>query len=135
MNGRILVTGAAGFVGSRLVRQLGDGDEAEVVALVRREGAEPVGADDVVVGDLESDDVLERAAREATHVVHLAGRAHGTDLHDEALHRRVHLETTQRLFEVTQLVTLKLIPSFTTPNPFSTVTLAADMASPISIVR
>ncbi|MHB8466277.1 MAG: NAD-dependent epimerase/dehydratase family protein [Acidimicrobiales bacterium] len=71
----VVVTGAAGFIGSHLVRALVDRG-ARVRALVHREQPMPQGVDAVVV-DLPDGDVTEALAG-ATVVFHLAGPYRGS---------------------------------------------------------
>jgi nucleoside-diphosphate-sugar epimerase len=72
----IAVTGASGFVGRFLCRQLADRG-AEVAALVRRPASAPAAvASEHVVGDLEALPSLGQALQGIETVVHLAGRAH-----------------------------------------------------------
>ena len=71
VGGRVVVTGAAGAVGRRLLSRLADAlPESEVVAVDRRpaDGADAWG---IVVVDLSADDLSE-VLRGATAVVHLA---------------------------------------------------------------
>ena len=70
--GPILVTGAGGFIGRRIVRQLGERGY-RVRALVRRPPAPTLGASvDVVAGDLLQADTYAAALRGASAVVHAA---------------------------------------------------------------
>jgi nucleoside-diphosphate-sugar epimerase len=71
---RVVVTGAGGFVGSRLARALLAGGH-EVVAVVRRREAAPAGTVAAVVPGLE-EDALRAAMGQAGAVVHLAARVH-----------------------------------------------------------
>jgi nucleoside-diphosphate-sugar epimerase len=71
---RIVVTGAGGFVGSRLSRELLAGGH-EVVAAVRRRESAPPGTLAAVVPGLE-EDALRAAMGQADAVVHLAARVH-----------------------------------------------------------
>lgn len=70
----VLVTGAAGFIGRRLVRTLIDRGE-RVIALVRRPsglfGGSPLVSE--VIGDVTDLRATIRAARDAGRIVHLAG--------------------------------------------------------------
>jgi farnesol dehydrogenase len=72
----VAVTGATGFIGSRLVRRLGD-EGAPVRILSRRAaGTHPVHRDvEVVEGHLGDDRAVERLVSGATTVYHLAGLA------------------------------------------------------------
>src|SRR2546430_8274039 len=56
---RALVTGASGFIGQVLCKQLGERGH-EVTALVRRPGSEPAGTN-AVLGDLRVEDGLAQA--------------------------------------------------------------------------
>jgi len=67
---RVLVTGAAGFVGQNLVPGLAA--EHQVLALVRRPPAMPLGAAQIVVRDLTSPDLATNLPDDVDVVVHLA---------------------------------------------------------------
>jgi len=67
---RVLVTGAAGFVGQNLVPGLAA--EHQVIALVRRPPAMPLGAAQIVVRDLTSPDLATNLPDDVDVVVHLA---------------------------------------------------------------
>jgi UDP-glucose 4-epimerase len=73
--GRIVVTGATGFVGQHLVRQLA-AQGREVLALVRSTGGPPVPGVRVVARDLETALSVADLLRPGDTVVHLAARAH-----------------------------------------------------------
>jgi len=76
---RVLVTGADGFVGGRLVRRL-TADGHAVTAAIRQGTAAPAGAGAVRAFDLRDDDsVREAAAGDFEAVFHLAAVASGTD--------------------------------------------------------
>ena len=77
---RILVTGAAGFLGERLVKEL-HGTGYVVRALVRKLSHTISFPSDVevVVGDLRDAPAIRAATTGCVGVVHLAGKAHVLD--------------------------------------------------------
>lgn len=95
---RIVVTGAGGFVGSRLVRALAD---QEVVALDNVPGLIPELPNVTkVIGDLCDADVLASALSDGCDaVVHLATVPGGAAERDPELARRVNVEGTMKLAE------------------------------------
>lgn len=79
----VLVTGAGGFLGSALVKDLLESGH-HVRALVRRRTASSFPAVvDLVVGDIRDPQCTKQAAIGCQAVVHLAGQAHALD--DEAM--------------------------------------------------
>ena len=93
---RVLVTGAGGFVGRRLVQDLAAHGH-EVRAAVRRDVGTLHGATDFWVGDLADTEELSPPVRDMDAIVHLAARVHlpKDDAIDE--YRRVNSEMTLRL--------------------------------------
>lgn len=93
----ILVSGASGFIGQRLVSQLlRDGHDCR--QLVRRPGGEAP----CIVADLADESALVRACSGVESVFHCAGYAHAfvsLSGDDTAKHREVNLEGTRNLVE------------------------------------
>ncbi len=98
---RILVTGASGFVGHHLVREL-QRSGYRVRGTDLRPPPEDSGSDvEWISGDLRTEDVLSAAAEGCDAVVHLAGRVHVRDepADAERLHHEANVGTTRRLVE------------------------------------
>lgn len=98
-NGRVLVTGATGFVGKALCAALERNGTAFRRALRKSDGP---GGTDVVVGDIGPDTVWRAATQGVSAVVHLAARTHV--MHDKspdplAEYRRINVAGTRRLAE------------------------------------
>jgi NADH dehydrogenase len=92
---RTLVTGAAGFIGRRVVARLAAGGH-EVVALVHRPGSlEPSPHTAVVAGSVTDAACVRGAAAGCAAIVHLAASGAA----DAALVRAVNLEGTQNVVE------------------------------------
>lgn len=97
---RVLVTGAAGFVGSALVRRLTD-EGREVVATYRSAPAAPVsGAMQLVTGELTQQTDWTAALQGVDVIVHCAARAHvlnDTALDPLAVFRAANVDVSRRL--------------------------------------
>ena len=84
---RILVTGATGTLGRRLLQQLRRGNDCQIKILVRTEDIDKSEFADIeqVNGDLSRIDSLIRATKGIDTIIHLAAitHTHKTDLYDE----------------------------------------------------
>lgn len=101
MNGRVLVTGASGFIGPHVVAGLRARGYSVRVAQ-RRESPVDEGIERVVIGDLSRPVDWRPAVTGVRHVVHLAGLAHAGPGLDESLYRRINTEATLALAEAAQ---------------------------------
>ena len=102
MTGRVLVTGAAGFVGSHLAPTLRAAGWEVRAAVRHADAALPAGIEPVVLGDLAALPDAGAALAGVDVVVHLAGRAHvvrETTADAEAAYRRGNVEATRHLAE------------------------------------
>ena len=99
LNGRrVLVTGATGFIGGRLVEQLVRVERANVRALVRTFANAPRLARfavEMMPGDLLSDDAVDRAVAGCDTIFHCGYGNAG----DDASRREVNVKGTERLLE------------------------------------
>jgi UDP-glucose 4-epimerase len=99
---RALVTGAAGFIGQRLVRRL-LGEGIPVRAFVRSASSqETLPADaEPFVGDIREPEEVARAAQDCDTVFHLAARAHdvSTRAGDEREDREVNVGGTRNVLD------------------------------------
>lgn len=99
---KVLVTGATGFVGRHLCRELvARGIPAR--GTVRRPGSRlPPGVEAVLVPELEGEEGVDEAVAGVTHVIHLAARVHvmqETAADPLAEFRKVNVEGTSRLLQ------------------------------------
>lgn len=95
---RVLVTGANGFIGKALCQALA-ASSYKVSGLVRTV-REPVPGVEYVEVDLEHSDSLDVACQDVDCIVHLAGRAHVLNEHDQRpleAFRRANCDSTLRL--------------------------------------
>ena len=100
--GRVLVTGATGFVGTHLVPTLVAAGWEVRAALRSHDARAPGGCEAIVVGDLAALPDASAALAGVDAVVHLAGRAHvmrETAEDPEAEFRRANVEATRHLAE------------------------------------
>ena len=95
MNGRILVTGASGFLGQRLIPALIRAGY-DVIAPVRRDQPPQSGVIFAVNDAIETID-WGTLLSGVDGVAHLAGLAHTRDIADERLYDRVNTQATLRL--------------------------------------
>lgn len=98
MPGRVLVTGASGFIGRDLVRRLA-GTGWHVIAAARNtRDIEPVRrVEPMRLPDLTGDIAWARLLDGTTHVVHLAGIAHATSTIPEPVYQAVNARAVQSL--------------------------------------
>jgi nucleoside-diphosphate-sugar epimerase len=100
MGKKVLVTGATGFIGRRLVARLVV-DGADVRALVLPEESiralESIGPVEISYGDVTDEDSVQRAIAGVSRVYHLAAVV--GDWGDEALFREVNIEGTRQVLD------------------------------------
>lgn len=97
---KVLLTGATGFVGSRLALCLSESSDKELTCAIRRSTQRIPGAREIVVSDLDSRTNWFAALQEQEVVVHVAARAHV--MHEESVdplveYRRVNVHGTLNL--------------------------------------
>jgi len=123
---RILVTGAGGFVGQKLIRHLLDNPDVNDLSLMDIvEFAVPDRAKVTMhIGDIGDADFRKKAIDGADAVIHLASILGGAAETNYAWARRVNVDATQSLFEdirdqnpKTRVVAASTIGVFSTPMP------------------
>lgn len=99
---RVLVTGASGFIGNRLIERL-NREGISVRALVRKRACAPGwgGHVDVVEGDIRDATAMRDIAEGTDTVFHLAGKAHAVaELREDVReYRSAHVEGTRNILE------------------------------------
>jgi UDP-glucose 4-epimerase len=98
MQGRVLVTGASGFIGRRVVAILAK-EGWQVRAAARNPASLPVrsGVEPVVMPDLTHRVDWSEQLEGASHVVHLAGIAHAPGALPDAIYTRINAEAVGEL--------------------------------------
>jgi nucleoside-diphosphate-sugar epimerase len=102
---KVLVTGADGFVGRRLVGTLYDGGFSVLGSVRRMEASLPLGVELANVGDLRCSPQWGSTLKSVDAVVHLAARAHIVDERSRnpiAEFREVNVRPTFSLFQACQ---------------------------------
>jgi UDP-glucose 4-epimerase len=99
---KALVTGAAGFIGRRLIERLRD-EGCEVVALVHQAPGPFTSTGDVkvVAGDIRDASLMKSIAKDCDVTFHLAGRVHALSetKDEEPLYHEINVEGTRNLLE------------------------------------
>jgi nucleoside-diphosphate-sugar epimerase len=107
---KILVTGASGFVGGALLRELQDDARFEVYAVVRRRGEfeseSPLGALKIFRSDISESEIhrISEDLKQADIVVHAAGLAHQFGRVEKDEFRRVNVLGTENVCRLAQKI-------------------------------
>tara|TARA_B100001057_G_C22779924_1_gene923231 strand:- start:145 stop:1092 length:948 start_codon:yes stop_codon:yes gene_type:complete len=123
---KVLVTGATGFIGEKLIDSLASSGNYEIVALVRSDNYQRVRENiDYLVGDLMRISDWQDALNDIDIVVHAAGRAHVLNdqsddplaefraLNTDATLKLAHLSLSYGVKRFIYLSTLKVLGEFT----------------------
>ena len=119
---RVVVTGAGGFVGQQVLRQLEGTPEVEAVCAVDRIAVPARGKITAEQGDFSDPAVRDRVFERADAVIHLAAVLGGAAEADPALARRVNVDATLDLIEglkgsATRFVFASTIAAYGKPLP------------------
>lgn len=106
MGGRVLVTGASGFVGRHLVRALAEAGY-QLRAVSRGTAPDKPGVEQVTIGDLGSAIDWRPLLAGVDHVVHGAGLAHADGEIAEERYRQVNMQATLDLARAAQAAGVK----------------------------